>query len=121
MPSQGLKFLAGVARPPLHTPSNGPQATGPGRARPDPGVGGTPSAPRGVRRDRCGLGGGWFLSNRLWSHAGGWRNRRAQGDFSGQFQHGQEEPVIQAESRRKEMGARGGHVEQRWEIRGLTV
>lgn len=34
VPPQGLKFLAGVSRPPLRTPSNGPRAAGPGRARP---------------------------------------------------------------------------------------
>lgn len=108
VPPRGLKFLAGVARPPLRTPSNGPRAAGPGRARPDSVVGGTRPTPRGVRRVPRGLGDGWLLSSGLWPLIGGWRNRRAQGDFSGQFLHGQEEPVIQAESgRRKEMGVRG--------------
>lgn len=37
VPPQSLKFLAGVSRPPLRKPSNGPRAAGPGRARPDPG------------------------------------------------------------------------------------
>lgn len=122
VPPQGLKFLAGVARPPLRTPSNGPPAAGPGRARPDSVVGGTRPTPRGVRRVPCGLGGGWLLSSGLWPLAGGWRDRKAQGDFSRQFLHGQEEPVIQAESgRRKEMGVRRGHTDKRWEIKGVTV
>lgn len=80
-PPPGLKFLAVVARPPPRTPSNGPRAAGPGRARPAPGVGGTRPAPRGVRRGLCGLRGGRVLSGGLWPHAGGWRSRKAQGDF----------------------------------------
>lgn len=51
-PQRGLKFLAGVARPPLRAPSNGLRAAGPGPSRPDPGVGGSRPAPRGVRWGR---------------------------------------------------------------------
>lgn len=121
-PPQGSKFLAGVAGPPLRTPSNGPQAAGPGPARPDSAVGGTRPAPLRVRRVACGLRGGWLLSSGLWPLAGSWRSRSAQGDFSEQFLHGPEETVIQAESgRRKEMGVRGGYTDRRWKIKGVTV
>ena len=75
-----------------------------------------------VLRGCPGRGGGWFLSSGLWPHAGGWRSPVARGDFTGQFRHGQEESVIQAESRRrKEMGVQGGHAEQRWRIKGVTA